>query len=755
MTDHDRAWQPTACILCECNCGIVVDVDDRSLARIRGDKSHPASRGYTCNKALRLDHYQNNRNRLASPMRREADGTYTEIDWDTAIAEIAAGFRGIADTHGGDTILYYGGGGQGNHLGGAYSGAFLKALGSHYRSNALAQEKTGEHWVDAQLYGNHTRGEFEHAEVSVFVGKNPWMSQSFPRARVVLNDIAKDPARSMVVIDPVVTETAKMADFHLRVRPGTDAWCLAALAGALVQENLCDETFLTEHVTGVDAVRAVFAEVPVDDYAQRSGVSADLVRAAARRIATVTSVAVFEDLGVQQAPNSTLCSYLNKMLWILTGNFAKRGGQHLHSSFAPLFRAGGVGRTPVTGAPVIGGLLPSNVIVEEILTDHPDRFRAMIVESSNPAHSVADSGMMRRALGELELLVVIDVAMTETARLAHYVLPAASQFEKAEATFFNLEFPHNTFHLRHRLMEPLPGTLPEPEIWARLMRALGVVGDAELAPLRAAAHRSRADFTAAFLTAVGENPGLGKVLPFVLYETLGPALPEGLSGAAALWGLAQKAAMTYPEAVRRAGHADGNALFDAILAGRSGVTFTVHEYEDDFALIAHEDRKIALEIPALLADTRALAAAPIGLTSSEFPIVLSAGERRAFTANDIIRDPAWRTRDADGALRISVEDARELGLADGSRALITTATGRAEATVEISAAMQPGHASLPNGYGVDFVDDDGSARAPGVAPNALTSVGWRDAYAGTPWHKHVPARIEPVPALAAPGASRG
>ena len=755
MTDHDRAWQPTACILCECNCGIVVDVDDRSLARIRGDKSHPASRGYTCNKALRLDHYQNNRNRLASPMRREADGTYTEIDWDTAIAEIAAGFRGIADTHGGDTILYYGGGGQGNHLGGAYSGAFLKALGSHYRSNALAQEKTGEHWVDAQLYGNHTRGEFEHAEVSVFVGKNPWMSQSFPRARVVLNDIAKDPARSMVVIDPVVTDTAKMADFHLRVRPGTDAWCLAALAGVLVQENLCDETFLTEHVTGVDAVRAVFAEVPVDDYAQRSGVSADLVRAAARRIATATSVAVFEDLGVQQAPNSTLCSYLNKMLWILTGNFAKRGGQHLHSSFAPLFRAGGVGRTPVTGAPVIGGLLPSNVIVEEILTDHPDRFRAMIVESSNPAHSVADSGMMRRALGELELLVVIDVAMTETARLAHYVLPAASQFEKAEATFFNLEFPHNTFHLRHRLMEPLPGTLPEPEIWARLMRALGVVGDAELAPLRAAAHRSRADFTAAFLTAVGENPGLGKVLPFVLYETLGPALPEGLSGAAALWGLAQKAAMTYPEAVRRAGHADGNALFDAILAGRSGVTFTVHEYEDDFALIAHEDRKIALEIPALLADTRALAAAPIGLTSSEFPIVLSAGERRAFTANDIIRDPAWRTRDADGALRISVEDARELGLADGSRALITTATGRAEATVEISAAMQPGHASLPNGYGVDFVDDDGSARAPGVAPNALTSVGWRDAYAGTPWHKHVPARIEPVPALAAPGASRG
>ena len=470
MTEGDVAvdatpveWQSTACILCECNCGIVVQLDGRNLAKIRGDKEHPASQGYTCNKALRLDHYQNNRSRLTSPMRRRADGSYEEIDWDTAIAEISAGFKRIAETHGGDKIFYYGGGGQGNHLGGAYSGAFLKALGSHYRSNALAQEKTGEAWVDAHLYGGHTRGEFEHAEVSVFIGKNPWMSQSFPRARTVLNEIAKDPNRSMIVIDPVITDTAKMADFHLRVRPGTDAWCLAALAAVLVQEDLVDEAFLADHVTGVEPVRDVLRDVDVGDYALRCGVDEELIRAAARRIGAAASVAVFEDLGIQQAPNSTLCSYLNKLLWILTGNFAKRGGQHLHSSFGPLFRhTPEVGRTPVTGAPIIGGLVPSNVIPQEMLTDHPDRFRAMIVESSNPAHSLADSNACREAFRSLELMVVIDVAMTETARLAHYVLPAASQYEKAEATFFNLEFPHNTFHLRHRLMEPLPGHWPSP-----------------------------------------------------------------------------------------------------------------------------------------------------------------------------------------------------------------------------------------------------------------------------------------------------
>ena len=137
----------------------------------------------------------------------------------------------------------------------------------------------------------------------------------------------------------------------------------------------------------------------------------------------------------------------------------------------------------------------------------------------------------------LELLVVIDVAMTETARLAHYVLPAASQFEKPEATFFNLEFPHNTFHLRHPLFDPAPGTLPEPEIWARLVRELGLVSDDDLRPLRDAARQGMPAYTEAFFAEIAANPALSKTLPYVLYETLGPALPEGMAGAAAIWGL--------------------------------------------------------------------------------------------------------------------------------------------------------------------------------------------------------------------------
>jgi hypothetical protein len=104
MTETGGAWQPSACILCECNCGIEIQLgaDGRTFERIRGDKAHPASAGYTCNKALRLDHYQNGRNnRITRPLRRRPDGTFEEIDWDTAIAEVAGRLGAVRDTYGG------------------------------------------------------------------------------------------------------------------------------------------------------------------------------------------------------------------------------------------------------------------------------------------------------------------------------------------------------------------------------------------------------------------------------------------------------------------------------------------------------------------------------------------------------------------------------------------------------------------------------------------------------------------------------
>ncbi len=750
--DAPPEWKPTACILCECNCGIEVRLDGRRLAGIRGDKAHPASAGYTCEKALRLDSYQNGPDRLTSPLRRRPDGTFEEISWETATAEIADRLAAVRDEFGGETIFFYGGGGQGNHLGGVYMRTAMNALGAKYRSNALAQEKTGEFWVDARLYGGHTRGDFEHAEVAVFVGKNPWMSHGLPRARPTLREIARDPARALIVIDPRRTETADLADHHLALRPGTDAWCLAALCAVLVQEGLVDQEFLAAHTDGADEVLAALGTVSVPGFAAHCGLDPDDVRTVARRIAAAASVSTFEDLGMQQAPHSTLSSYLNKLLWLLVGSFAKPGAMGIHSDLVPLTRAepGEDPRSPVVGARVIAGLIPANVVAEEILTDHPARYRAMVVQSANPAHSLADSPSFRRALAKLDLVVCIDVAMTETARLSDYVLPASTQFEKWECTWFNFEFPHNTFHLRAPVLDALPGTLPEAEIYSRLLIRLGVFDGIDLDGLGAAAREGRASFAAAFGAAVAADPGLVAVAPAVLYLTLGPTLPDDAAAAAGLWGIARRAAAAYPSAVRRAGHGEpaddpialGEALFDAMLAGRHGITFTAEEHADTWTRVSTPNGRINLVVPELLAEFATLADGPAAHVDAEFPLVLAAGERRAFTANTIVRDPTWRRRGAHGGLRVSPVDAAEIGVVDGGRATLVTRGGRATVVVDIDDTMPAGAIALPNGLGLDATGADGELIRTGVAPNELTRADERDPIAGTPWHKHVPARLQ-------------
>jgi len=744
-------WKSTACILCSINCGIEVELDGRRIARVRGDKAHPASQGYTCEKPARLDHYQNGRHRLASPLRRRPDGSFEPVDWDTAIREVAAGFARVRDTYGGESILYYGGGGQGNHLPGAYARATRAALGSVYASNALAQEKTGEFWVDGKLFGApscHTAPDFEHAEVALFIGKNPWQSHGFPRARAVLREIAKDPARTLVVIDPRRTETAELADFFLQVRPGADAFCLAALLAALVEAGGVNRAFLSEHTRGAEAVLDAIAAVPVADYCARAGVHEADLRAVAARIAGATSVSILEDLGIQQAPHSTLNSYLEKLLYLLSGHFGEQGSTNLHTHFGALIGRGRERRTPFGDHRIIGGMLPCNAIPELILTDHPKRFRALLVESANPAHSLADSQRMRQAIEALDFVAVIDVALTETARLADYVLPAASQYEKWEATFFTLEFPKNVFHLREPLMEKLPGTLPEPEIHRRLAHALGALDEAELAPLRVAAAQGRAAYAAAFFGAAAKSPKLGALAPVVLYETLGPTLPDGAAAAAPLLGLALQAAQAYPDSLRRAGYDGANpleqglALFDAILCERSGVVFSVDEPNATWARLESEDRRIQLAVPELLAELRALEHEPPDARDPAFPFVLAAGERRTSTANTIFRDPAWRRKDAEGALRMNPADAARLGLAEGGRARVTTKRASVLAVVELNDTLQPGHVTLPNGLGVDYPDAGGRTTTHGVAPNELTASEDRDWVAGTPWHKHVRARVE-------------
>lgn len=757
-----QVWRKTACNLCYINCGIEVLVDGGRIAKVRGDRDNPKSQGYLCNKAGRIPFYARHNDRLTTPLRRRADGEFEAIDWDTAIAEIAARLRALVDRHGGKSLALYGGGGQGNHAGGAYANAMLRALGSRHVFNALSQEKTGDFWVNGHLFGSqtcHTAEDVHHCDLLFVIGANPWIAHGFPNARDQLNQIRKDPNRKLIVIDPRRTETAEMADLHLAVRPGADAFLLGAILATLLRREALDHEFLAQRTTGFAEVKEALLRIPIEQWADAADIPLDQIERCADMIVAAKAMTVRVELGIQQGVNSTLNSYLEKLLIMLTGSFGRKGTNQLHSWLQPLW-----GNTPnqkfsATETEVIAGLLPPNVFPQAVLTDHPDRLRGVWIDSSNPANTAANTAEVEKALRALELCVVVDVAMTETARLAHYVLPASSQDEKCEFTLFNFEFPTNYFHVRPAVVPPLDGTLPEPEIYTYLARALGLLpGDNILAPMRVAALHSRPAFAAAFRAFVAENPAAAPLGSLLLYNTLGPSLPDGTAAAAPLWAAALACAKRAPEAVRRAlALGDdvpdallGDALFDAIVNARSGTAITTHTYEEVWSLISHPDRKVHLAIAPLLEWLDRLDPADAS-PANEYPFILAAGQRRMFNANQIFRDPAWRRDDPDGALLINARDLASLGARDGEWIAVKSPAGRIVARCKVDDSMREGQLALPHGYGQAHPAKDGERLSNGPRVNVLTDGHNCDPIAGTPYHKHVAVRLERLPMTEAAG----
>jgi anaerobic selenocysteine-containing dehydrogenase len=302
----------------------------------------------------------------------------------------------------------------------------------------------------------------------------------------------------------------------------------------------------------------------------------------------------------------------------------------------------------------------------------------------------------------------------------------------------------NSFTLRAPILDPLPGTLPEVEIHCRLVREIGALTDNDVEPLSDAASRGRATFARELARMVPERPHLSEIMPVLLYETLGPSLGAGNEAAAAVWGIAHNFARKNAETLRRAGFAlEGNelgeALFDAILGNRSGVIYSVSRYEETWNRIS--GAQVNLTITELIPELKSLRE-EYPSSDREFPFVLSAGQRRSGTANTIIRDPKWRPKDPHGALWMSPGDASELGIQSGCRVRLITQRASAEAVVDVSERMLPGHVALPNGGGLWYPDREGQEFLHGVPPNELTATGHRDWFAGTPFHKHIPARIE-------------
>jgi anaerobic selenocysteine-containing dehydrogenase len=753
---------PTICVLCSHNCGIRVDVKDGRIAAVRGDETNPITRGYLCNKAFSIQHYVDHGDRVPYPMRRRPDGTFEEIGWDTAIAEIAAKLDAVRKTHSPRAIALVGIGGQGNHMDAPYGLGFLRGLGSRRWFNAFAQEKTQHSLLDQWMFdaspATFLHADTEHAQFLLVLGTNPKISNRGHNATDTFKMLADDRSRTVIVADPRETETTRTATRHLRLRPGTDAYLLLAMAAVIVREGLCHGAFLAEHASGLDAVRAELDAVDVGLMACRCGLDVDAVRETAREFARAERAAIFYDLGVEQAPFSTLNAYLIRLLLALTGNLGQVGGDVFLETFLPPVvdpeRVGEPERAIASGIPAIRALgnfamMSPTLLPEEVLVDHPERIRAVIVEGSNPILSYSDAARWREARERLDLLVVIDPAMTETARLADYVLPVPTGYEKWETAGFPRGAPEIYVQVRPPVVPMRIDALTEPEIYARLAEALDLFGapPPELFELAKEAHTPGGAM--AFLaTAQAASTGGENQLTFWAYRTIGPTLPS--PALAAMWLIAHVNGMLRSESVVRTlgpEWADkmpfelGTETFRRIVAHPEGVEIARQDMAAN--LVGHigfADKKIRLLPEPIVPELRrAIATAPT--VDPAFPLVMAAGLRTRWTANTIQRDPAWRKgKGPHCALNLSRDDAATLGIRDGDTVRVSTNRGSLTMPAQVDAKLMAGHVWMPNGFGM--VSSDGMVT--GANQNELTDVADRDPFTGIPHHRYVRCRVEPA-----------
>ncbi|MCP4751055.1 MAG: molybdopterin-dependent oxidoreductase [Proteobacteria bacterium] len=742
-------WHKTCCVLCGQNCGLEARVEDNRMVKVKGDKSNPRSLGYVCRKGLKVGYHQHAKERLTEPLKKVGD-RFEPITWDQAIEEIAGKMRELVDAHGPRSLAYMGTGAQSGHMEVSFGLTLLRSMGSKYYYSSAGQEFSGSWWVFGRMLGKqyNVAGADEHrSEMLVGWGWNGMESHQMPRAPKVLKEFSKNPDKTLVIVDPRKSRTAAIADIHLPVRPGCDSLLAKAMIAIIVAEGWEAKSYIEEHVEGWDRIRPWFEGFKVKSALEVCEVDYEQVYDLCRLL-TTKRWSIHPDLGIYMGRHSTLNSYLLCILVAICGRFCVSGGYIIPGVVMPMgFHADErdpkTWRTVATDMPpVAAGSFPPAVMPEEILSDHPERLRAVIVSSCNPLRSYPDTTAYEEAFDKLDLLVVSDIVMSETARLAHYVLPSTTYYEAWEAAFFPWTFPKVFFQARRPFIERPALCMETSQMYTLLADKLGLLPDIP-EELMEATKGDRLAFGAKLMEWAATNPKAMRTMPMVLAKTLGEAW--GSSNLAAIWGLMMTAPNVFRKNAARVGFEpgmdQGDRIFQAILDNPQGFWIGEVDPDDNFAAVKTPSGKIEVHIPELEEKAKNLDAAGEAedlKLPSEFPMVLCAGRHIRYNANTLMRDPEWNAGKRACTVAVNPDDASALGLSDGEQVRVTTEAGSEAGELEVSDRVRKGTAVIPHGFGLLY---DGEVY--GININRLTKNTHRDPL-GTPNHRYVPCRVETV-----------
>ncbi|HEY5858293.1 MAG TPA: molybdopterin-dependent oxidoreductase [Aldersonia sp.] len=688
------------CTLCEAHCGIRVHVTGERITRIDGDPDDVLSHGYICPKATALADLHRDPDRLRRPLRRIGD-EWEEIDWGEAFDLIGARLRNVRRRHGRSAVAMYMGNPAAHSSSALYGIALRAVLRTRNFYTASSIDQFPQEFAAWKMFGANLLmpvADVDRTDRLLILGANPAVSNgsvtTMPDARGRIRAV-RDRGGTVVVVDPRRTETARLANEHVAVRPGGDPFLLLGMLHVLFADGLArPKTTVPQSgwVTLADLVRSCTPAA----MSARAGVEAATIERLAREHAAARSAVVYARIGVCQQTTGTLTHWLVNALNAVTGNLDRPGGQMFATpavDAAQLLRwfrtrhgrwtdRSGRRKAFRSELPVVG-------LADDMLTEGRGRIRALITYAGNPALSTPQRGRLDVALDQLDFHVAVDMYLTETSRHADVVLPPVSHLEREE---FDVLFPvfsvRNNARFNARVFEPAPDAKEDWQILAGIM--------AEVLPLPARR------LTAPLVRALAD-----RLSPLRLTA---PALAIGP------YGVLRRGprGLTIGRIRRTPGGVDLGPL-------RPRLRW----------LIRTRDHRVHLAPPEFVTEARRLLDTPEA-TVPEFDLRLI-GRRHLRSNNSWMHniEPLVKGRDRCTVL-MHPDDAAARGLTDGQQARVRSAVGSIELPVEVSDEIRCGTVAIPHGWGHDEkgVGWSTAAAHPGVNVNLLHDPDVVDTFTG-------------------------
>src|SRR5215203_984480 len=472
------------CNICEAMCGVEISVQPNGTLRIEGDSEDVFSHGYICPKAVALQDIYFDQDRLKHPVRRTNDG-WQQIGWDEAFDEVAQNLKRVQAKHGRHSVAVYAGNPTVHNYGSMlFLPGFIRSLHTRNRFSATSVDQLAHHFAAFFMFGHQLLlpiPDLDRTDFLLIFGGNPAVSNgslmTAPDVAARLRAIRKRGGK-VILIDPRRTETARLVDQHIFIRPGTDVLLLLGMLHVIYAENLVRLDRVGQFTDGVEIIGALAADYSPDKTASITGIGAAQVRELARAFASAKTAVCYGRIGVSTQEFGGACQWLINVLNIVTGNLDRPGGAMFTK---PAFDAvaapeglaprGHYGRwhSRVRKLPEFGGELPVAALAEDILTPGKDQIKALVTSTGNPVLSTPNGRQLDRAFAGLEFMVSVDFYINETTRHANIILPPTSSLEHDNYDLaFHLLAIRNTAKYSPPLFAPEENTRHDWQIFLEL-----------------------------------------------------------------------------------------------------------------------------------------------------------------------------------------------------------------------------------------------------------------------------------------------